>query len=63
VLTWQRLGNALNLLLRHSEWSRPPRAWVAGLALRRLVKELTGDLSRLACSADASATRVAEVSG
>ena len=67
VLTWQRLGNALNLLLRHSEWSRPPRAWVAGLALRRLVKGLTRDLSGLASSADPSAARtanrVAEVGG
>jgi tRNA A-37 threonylcarbamoyl transferase component Bud32 len=59
VLTWQRLGNALSLLLRHSEWSRPPRAWVAGLALRRLVKGLTRDLSRLASSADPSAARIA----
>jgi Ser/Thr protein kinase RdoA (MazF antagonist) len=67
LLAWQRLANALNLLLRHSEWSRPPRAWVAGFTLRRLIKELTTDLSRLACNSDPSrsstATRIAEVTG
>ena len=44
-LAWERLRNALHLFLRHHEWSRPPRMWVAALALRHLVKDLTRTLS------------------
>jgi hypothetical protein len=35
----------LHLFLRHHEWSRPPRTWVAALALWHLVKDLTRTLS------------------
>jgi hypothetical protein len=44
LLAWQRLRNALNLLLRHREWSRPPRSWLASLALLRLVRQLSDEL-------------------
>jgi Ser/Thr protein kinase RdoA (MazF antagonist) len=46
LLAWERLRNAVHLLLRHREWSRPPRSWLTNFALLRLVRQLTGDLVR-----------------
>ena len=47
LLAWERLRNAVHLLLRHREWSRPPRSWLTGFALLRLVRHLGDDLVRL----------------
>lgn len=45
-LAWERLRNAVHLLLRHCEWTYPPRRWVGGLLLCWLVRDLGQDLAR-----------------
>ncbi len=44
-LAWERLRNAVHLLVRHREWSSPPRSWGASLQLRWLVHQLGRDLA------------------
>ena len=54
ILAWERLRHAMNLLLREREWSRPPRSWLASIALYRLVRQLSDDLVRVADNHQAS---------
>jgi aminoglycoside phosphotransferase (APT) family kinase protein len=43
-LAWERLRNAVHLLVRHREWTSPPRSWGTNLQLRWLVYQLARDL-------------------
>lgn len=44
-LAWEMLRNAVHLLVRHREWTSPPRSWGTSLPLRRLVHQLSRDLA------------------
>jgi hypothetical protein len=53
LLAWERLRNAVHLFLRNREWSRPPRSWIAGLVLAKLIRTLSDELAELlACHHD-----------
>jgi aminoglycoside phosphotransferase (APT) family kinase protein len=46
-LAWERLRNAVHLLLWHRQWAYPPRRWAGGLLLCWLVRHLGQDLASL----------------
>jgi hypothetical protein len=43
-LAWERLRNAVHLLVHHREWTSPPRSWGTSLPLRYLVRQLSREL-------------------
>lgn len=46
-LAWERLRNAVHLLVRHRQWTSPPQSWATSLKLRYLVRRLRRDLAAL----------------
>lgn len=54
-LLWTRLHSAVRLALGYRTWARPPRAWITGWLMRRLLRHLHGRLE--ACWAGPRHTR------